>query len=72
MYRCTCWLITTTTRLQRYVEGETYVEIADALNRHTKSIDNALQRIKKKLDTYLAQRQVAEAEVAEAGVAKTV
>ncbi|CAN5878478.1 RNA polymerase sporulation sigma factor SigH [soil metagenome] len=56
--------------LQRYVEGETYVEIADALNRHTKSIDNALQRIKKKLDSYLARRHFVEAEVAE-GVAKT-
>jgi len=57
--------------LQRYVEGETYVEIADALNRHTKSIDNALQRIKKKLDSYLVRRHFFEAEVAEAGVAKT-
>lgn len=62
--------------LQRYVEGETYVEIAEALNRHTKSIDNALQRIKKKLDTYLAQRQAAETEATEteateAGVAGT-
>ncbi len=36
--------------LQLYVEGKSYQEISDQLGRHTKSIDNALQRIKRKLD----------------------
>lgn len=36
--------------LQLYVDGITYVEIADILNRSIKSIDNALQRIKKKVE----------------------
>ncbi len=42
--------------LTRYVEGQTYSEIAAALNRHVKSIDNALQRIKRKLESYLDDR----------------
>jgi RNA polymerase sporulation-specific sigma factor len=36
--------------LALYVEGKSYQEISDQLGRHTKSIDNALQRIKRKLD----------------------
>ena len=36
--------------LRLYVEGKSYQEISDQLGRHTKSIDNALQRIKRKLD----------------------
>jgi RNA polymerase sporulation-specific sigma factor len=36
--------------LALYVEGKSYQEISDELGRHTKSIDNALQRIKRKLD----------------------
>ncbi len=36
--------------LELYVEGRSYQEIGVALGRHTKSIDNALQRIKRKLD----------------------
>ena len=47
--------------LQRYISGESYQEIAAALNRHVKSIDNALQRIKRKLDGYLAGRRLEEA-----------
>jgi RNA polymerase sporulation-specific sigma factor len=39
--------------LVRYVAGETYAEIADALGRHTKAIDNAVQRIKRKLESYV-------------------
>ena len=35
--------------LVRYMEGKSYVEIADEMHRHVKSIDNALQRIKRKL-----------------------
>jgi RNA polymerase sporulation-specific sigma factor len=34
--------------LQRYMEGKRYKEIAEELGRSEKSIDNALQRIKKK------------------------
>ncbi|HYP23217.1 MAG TPA: RNA polymerase sporulation sigma factor SigH, partial [Actinomycetota bacterium] len=33
-------------------------EIADMLGRHVKSIDNALQRIKRKLEHHLAEAQV--------------
>jgi RNA polymerase sporulation-specific sigma factor len=36
--------------LRLYVEGKSYQEIGDQLGRHVKSIDNALQRIKRKLD----------------------
>ncbi len=36
------------TVLQRYLEGKRYKEIAEELGRSEKSIDNALQRIKKK------------------------
>jgi RNA polymerase sporulation-specific sigma factor len=36
-----------------YVEGKSYVEIGEELGRHVKSIDNALQRIKRKLDQRL-------------------
>lgn len=35
--------------LSMYMEGKSYQEIADGLGRHVKSIDNALQRIKRKL-----------------------
>lgn len=34
--------------LDRYVQGESYVDIADKLNSPVKSIDNAIQRIRKK------------------------
>ncbi|MBA2529575.1 MAG: RNA polymerase sporulation sigma factor SigH [Euzebyales bacterium] len=44
--------------LRRYVEGHSYEEIAGELDRHVKSIDNALQRIKRKLEGYLAERGV--------------
>lgn len=47
--------------LRLYVEGKSYTEIAETLQRHTKSIDNALQRIKRKLDSHLKAREVAEA-----------
>ncbi len=36
-----------------YVEGKSYQEIGEQLGRHVKSIDNALQRIKRKLETHL-------------------
>lgn len=43
--------------LQRYLEGESYAEIAQGMERHVKSIDNAIQRIKRKLEHYLDNRQ---------------
>ena len=36
-----------------YIEGMSYQEIAEETDRHIKCIDNALQRVKKKLDKYL-------------------
>jgi RNA polymerase sporulation-specific sigma factor len=39
--------------LKLYVEGKSYQEIGEQLGRHVKSIDNALQRIKRKLDQHL-------------------
>lgn len=43
--------------LKLYLEGRSYHEIADRLERQAKSIDNALQRIKRKLEAFLAQRE---------------
>ena len=42
--------------LQLYIDGKSYQEIADMLGRHVKSIDNALQRIKRKLEQHLELR----------------
>ncbi|HEY8393590.1 MAG TPA: RNA polymerase sporulation sigma factor SigH [Thermaerobacter sp.] len=39
-----------------YLDGKSYQEIADELNRHVKSIDNALQRVKRKLERYIEAR----------------
>ena len=36
--------------LRLYVEGQSYQEIGSHLGRQVKSIDNALQRIKRKLE----------------------
>lgn len=41
--------------LMSYVDGMSYQEIADELNRHVKSIDNALQRVKKKMEIFLLE-----------------
>jgi RNA polymerase sporulation-specific sigma factor len=46
--------------LTLYVEGKSYQEIGDHLGRHVKSIDNALQRIKRKLEMHLADRAAAD------------
>ncbi|MEG1537660.1 MAG: RNA polymerase sporulation sigma factor SigH [Clostridiales bacterium] len=43
--------------LMFYLEGKSYQEIAGDLNRHVKSIDNALQRVKRKLERYLENRE---------------
>lgn len=42
--------------LVSYLDGKSYQEIAEELNRHVKSIDNALQRVKRKLERYLEMR----------------
>jgi RNA polymerase sporulation-specific sigma factor len=47
--------------LRLYVDGKSYVEIAQVLDRQVKSIDNALQRIKRKLDDHISARRAAEA-----------
>jgi RNA polymerase sporulation-specific sigma factor len=39
-----------------YLEGKSYQEIAGDLDRHVKSIDNALQRVKRKVERYLEER----------------
>ncbi len=39
--------------LALYLEGQSYQEISEELNRQVKSVDNALQRIKRKLERYM-------------------
>ncbi len=46
--------------LGAYLEGKTYQEMAKELGRHVKSIDNALQRVKRKLEKCLEERIEAE------------
>ena len=46
--------------LRLYVEGKSYQEIAGVLGRHVKSIDNALQRIKRKIDLHLLEEAAAD------------
>ncbi len=46
--------------LRLYVEGKSYQEIGEQLGRHVKSIDNALQRIKRKLEGHLVERDEAD------------
>lgn len=43
--------------LMKYLDGKSYQEIADELSRHVKSVDNALQRVKRKLERFLQERQ---------------
>jgi RNA polymerase sporulation-specific sigma factor len=45
--------------LRLYVEGKSYQEISEMLGRHMKSIDNALQRIKRKLEVHLTDAEPA-------------
>ncbi len=42
--------------LSLYLDGQSYQEISEELDRHVKSIDNALQRVKRKLERYLEVR----------------
>lgn len=44
--------------LSLYLQGKSYQEIAEQLHRHVKSIDNALQRVKRKLEKYLEDGKV--------------
>ncbi len=41
--------------LLRYLEGKSYQEISAEMHRHVKSIDNALQRVKRKLQKMLQE-----------------
>lgn len=44
--------------LSRYLAGQSYHEISGELNRHVKSIDNALQRVKRKLERHLEMTEM--------------
>ena len=44
--------------LHLYLDGRTYQEISELLNRHVKSIDNALQRVKKKLEEIISPNEL--------------
>jgi len=44
--------------LRLYLEGSSYEEMADELSCDTKTIDNALQRVKRKILTHQRERQV--------------
>ncbi|MCR8660736.1 RNA polymerase sporulation sigma factor SigH [Paenibacillus endoradicis] len=46
--------------LMLYLDGRSYQEIAVDLKRHVKSIDNALQRVKRKLEKYLEVRDTSD------------
>lgn len=39
--------------LKHYTNGRSYQDIADTLGRHTKAVDNALQRVKRKMETQI-------------------
>ena len=43
--------------LNSYLDGKSYQEIACDLDRHAKSIDNALQRVKRKLEKCLIEKE---------------
>jgi len=44
--------------LRLYMDGRSYQEIAEHLGRHAKSVDNALQRIKRKVETQVDRCRV--------------
>ena len=43
--------------LRKYIEGKSYYEVADELKRSVKSVDNALQRVKNKLEKLISNEQ---------------
>ena len=47
--------------LRLHLEGRSYQEIAERLQRQVKAVDNALQRVKRKLEQHLRERALAEA-----------
>ncbi|MCF8009292.1 MAG: RNA polymerase sporulation sigma factor SigH [Halanaerobiales bacterium] len=44
--------------LQEYLNGKSYQNIADTLDKHVKSVDNALQRVKRKLEEFLKKHDI--------------
>ena len=44
--------------LAMYLEGRSYEEVAERLECNPKSVDNALQRVKRKVETHLGERSV--------------
>lgn len=44
--------------LTSYLDGKSYQEIAEDLGRHVKSIDNALQRVKRKLERLIEEKKI--------------
>jgi RNA polymerase sporulation-specific sigma factor len=46
--------------LRLHLDGCSYQEIGDRLGRHVKAVDNALQRIKRKLEAHLAAATAAQ------------
>ncbi len=44
--------------LQEYLKGKSYQDIADTLDKHVKSVDNALQRVKRKLEVFLEKHNL--------------
>ncbi|MFW6026747.1 MAG: RNA polymerase sporulation sigma factor SigH [Candidatus Woesearchaeota archaeon] len=44
--------------IEEYLKGKSYKKIAEDLDIHTKSVDNALQRIKKKLKKFLDEHNI--------------
>ena len=44
--------------LQEYLDGNSYEDIASVLGKHVKSVDNALQRVKRKLESFLAKYEL--------------
>ena len=46
--------------LVRYLDGLSYSEIAEEVQRSTKSVDNAVQRIRRKVAQYLSHGESSE------------
>jgi len=44
--------------LNEYLKGQSYQDIAHNLDRHVKSVDNALQKVKKKLEDVLEEEEI--------------
>jgi len=52
--------------LMGYLDGKTYQQMAEEVDRSIKSIDNALQRVKRKMEKYLEERMLMSNEANEA------